>query len=117
MFYDAALHVAGVRLFCRGVMTDIATVAIRVQVAVSNSSRTALRCSLNYNVLPHLICVRSTSNTEQCTAKVARVVLSVEGGLLLAGSTSVPLREVAYVHCSSGTECFGLVWFGLVVAR
>ena len=49
--------------------------------------------------------------------KVAKVALSREVGLeclLLAGSTSVLLRQVAYVHCGTGIECFGLVWFGLV---
>lgn len=52
------------------------------------------------------------------TVKVAKVALSREVGLewlLLAGSTSVLLRQVAYVHCGIGREWFGLVWFGLVV--
>lgn len=46
--------------------------------------------------------------------KVAKVALSREVGLeclLLAGSTSVLLRQVAYVHCGIGIEWFGLVWW------
>lgn len=49
--------------------------------------------------------------------KVAKVALSREVGLeclLLAGSTSVLLRQVAYVHCGIGIECFALLWFALV---
>jgi len=49
--------------------------------------------------------------------KVAKVALSREVGLeclLLAGSTAVLLRQVAYVHCGIGRECLALLCFGLV---
>ena len=48
---------------------------------------------------------------------MAKVALSREVGLeclLLARSTSVLLREVAYIHCGTGIRmlCFALLCFG-----
>jgi hypothetical protein len=80
---------------------------------------TALWCSVNYSVRPHLIYVGSTWNAEQRTVNVAKVALRREVGLEL---NAFCLQEVRQCCCAKWLMCLhrgdwhssGLVWFGLI---